>query len=781
MLRSKESPATGLPPRRTARVAPYALALLAVAVAIVLRVLLEPLLGDRIPFVTLFAAVAFVSWHGGRGPALLTLVAGAIGVAVVILQPRYELTVDEPEYVVGLVLYLIVGWVSIVLFESLRKAQQAAEEKRRELAEEVAQRRLAQQALAEREGLLRTTLASIGDAVITADIDGKVMLLNTVAAALTGWTRAEARGQPLAAVFNIVDETTRRTVENPVAKVLREGRIVGLANHTVLIGRDGSERPIDDSAAPIRDGQGRIFGVVLTFREVIEGRRAQAALAASAERFRLAVEAVNGIIYEYDLQTGHVERTRGLFEVLGYRPEEVPHTAAWWWEQIHPEDRPGKSQAFEQATQAAQNLVTQYRVRHKHGRWLHVEDRAVLLRDGAGTPLKLVGCTVDITERKRAEAALREADRRKDEFLAVLSHELRNPLAPIRNALQVLKTQDLADPKLAWSRDVIERQVAHTARLLDDLLDVARITRGQLALRKERIALGAVVARALETSRPAIDAAGHELTVALPDEPIALDADADRLAQVFSNLLNNAAKYTHPGGRIRLGVEREAQAAVVSVADSGLGIAPELRPHLFEMFSQATLVMERAQGGLGLGLALAKRLVEMHGGSIEAHSAGPGQGSDFIVRLPIAAVEPPVVEPARSDDAGERPPTARRSVLIVDDLKDSADSLAMLLEASGYDVHTAYGGEAAIAAAEALEPDVMRLDLGMPKVNGFDVCRVVRSQPWGRDMLLVALTGWGQAEDRHRSRDAGFDAHLIKPVEPAALFALLRASRPECA
>jgi signal transduction histidine kinase/DNA-binding response OmpR family regulator len=376
----------------------------------------------------------------------------------------------------------------------------------------------------------------------------------------------------------------------------------------------------------------------------------------------------------------------------------------------------------------------------------------------------------DLIERLRFEQALKDADRRKDEFLATLAHELRNPLAPISTAVQMLKVTERSDAEAAVSRDVIERQVGQIARLLDDLLDVSRITRDKLELRKSQVTLASVVQSALETSRPLIDEAGHDLTVVLPAEPVYLDADPVRLAQVFSNLLNNAAKYTPEGGRIRLSAERQGNEVVISVKDTGIGIGSDMLPHVFKMFSQTKVALERSQGGMGIGLWLVTNLVEMHGGSIEAHSDSSGQGSEFIVRLPLVVknIVPETVPPSEDEQC-----VRKYRLLVVDDQKHGADILAKLLRKKGQEVHTAYGGEEAIVAAERLRPDVILLDIGMPKVNGYDVCRHIRNQSWGQGMYLVALTGWGQEDDRRRSEEAGFNCHLVKPVNSAVLMKLL--------
>jgi PAS domain S-box-containing protein len=394
----------------------------------------------------------------------------------------------------------------------------------------------------------------------------------------------------------------------------------------------------------------------------------------------------------------------------------------------------------------------------------------------------------DLTEQRRyeelrrtqealraTESRLLQADRRKDEFLATLAHELRNPLAPIRNAMKILKAKGSLDPELVWARDVLDRQTQVMTRLLEDLLDVSRISRDRLELRTERVDLVTVIEAALETSQPVIDASRHQLTVSLPAEPIRLTADPVRLAQVFSNLLQNAARYTEAGGQIQLTAERGEGEVRVSVRDSGVGIPAELLPHIFEIFSQAKPALVSSQSGLGIGLSLVKSLVELHGGSIEARSEGAGRGSEFIVRLPAASVAPAERTPP-SDDEQAAPATYR--ILIVDDNRDSADSLAMYLKIKGHDTSTAYDGEQALQSAETIRPDVVLLDIGMPRLDGYEVCRRMRQQPWGSSTLVVALTGWGQEEDQRRTEEAGFDRHMVKPIEPAALMKLL-ASPPD--
>jgi len=374
---------------------------------------------------------------------------------------------------------------------------------------------------------------------------------------------------------------------------------------------------------------------------------------------------------------------------------------------------------------------------------------------------------------KRSEEMLREADRRKDEFLATLAHELRNPLAPIRTAVALLRTGEPERDKLAYCQDVIERQVGHMARLLDDLLDVSRVSRGTLRLLKERVPVAELIRHATESSHPMIVAGGHHLTTIVAVEPILLDADETRLAQVISNLLNNAARYSEPGSRIRLAVERDGDDAVITVRDNGVGMRPEMLARVFEPFFQIDQSHDRSQGGLGIGLTLVKQIVEIHGGTVTAASDGLGKGCEFTVRLPVArgSAIPAAGRPEDEVEGGMTTPRSR--ILVVDDLRDSTDSLAMMLRAKGHDVRTAYDGYEAVEIALQYRPDVVILDIGMPRLNGYDAARMIREQSSGDSPMLIAVTGWGHDENRLRTKEAGFDHHLVKPVDPAVLTKLL--------
>jgi PAS domain S-box-containing protein len=399
---------------------------------------------------------------------------------------------------------------------------------------------------------------------------------------------------------------------------------------------------------------------------------------------------------------------------------------------------------------------------------------AAPLFDEDGRVRAVIGAHTDITDRKYIEVALRQADRRKDEFLATLAHELRNPLNPIRSALATLRMQSRPASGAQWPGEVIDRQVRQMARLLDDLLDVSRITLNRLELRREHTLLADIVAAAVETSGPLIEANGHQLEVALPAQPIHVDADGTRLSQVFSNLLNNAAKYTDRGGRIRISAKADGGVVCIVVEDNGIGIAPERLAQVFDMFSQEQPALDRSHSGLGIGLALSRALVQMHGGNIEAHSAGRGRGSRFTVLLPIVeskSAAPYDVILATGDGNG-----GARRILVVDDNRDSAESLALYLELLGHTVRMAHDGIEAVSAAAALRPDAVLLDIGLPGQNGYEVARSLRGTAWGRDLLLVAITGWGQEEDKRRARESGFDIHLTKPVDPRTVVDLLQSA-----
>ncbi len=508
-------------------------------------------------------------------------------------------------------------------------------------------------------------------------------------------------------------------------------------------------------------------------------REAGESLRQSEQRLRMALTAARMVTWQWDLAADRVTISKNAADVFGLPPGTSIESSAQGFALIHPEDVERHRATVMEAADECGNYLSLFRiVRPDNGQVIWMEERGHAVGDDAGKAVRLLGVVQDITERHQAEEALREADRRKDEFLATLAHELRNPLAPLRNGLQIMKLARGNAVGTEQARAMMERQLAQLVRLVDDLMDVSRISRGKITLRRERVELARVIQQAVETSRPLIEANGHELTITVPPQSVFVEADPTRLAQVVSNLLNNAAKYTEHGGQITLTVRRRGNEVVISVRDTGVGIPPHMLPRIFEMFTQVDRSLERAQGGLGIGLTLVKQLVELHGGAVEAYSEGHGMGSEFVIRLPVllslAAENPP-------GEGEAAPPRAGHRVLVVDDNADAALSLALMLKIMGSDARTAHDGLEALDVAAAFRPDVILLDIGMPKLNGYEVCRRIRAQPWGKDLLIVALTGWGQDEDKRRAREAGFTSHLVKPLDLAALEKLLSTAKVETA
>ncbi len=499
-----------------------------------------------------------------------------------------------------------------------------------------------------------------------------------------------------------------------------------------------------------------------------EKARADRERAESEERLRLAQSVARVGAWEWDTATDHCFLSPECYELFGVTPEQ-PYRLQDLLARVEPADLPKLREALT-ACLESDSSDFEYRYQHpeKGWRWIHSKTGTVQ----HGGRARVLGIHLDVTERKHAEEALQEINQRKDEFLAMLAHELRNPLAPIRNAAQILRVHAKGNSRLEWARAVIERQSRHLTRLVDDLLDVSRIVRGQITLERNTVELAEVVRNALETARPLVRERRHELTVILPEQPVYLDADLTRLSQVLANLLINAAKYTPEGGRIWLDVQQGQKHLALRVRDTGMGIAPGLLPHVFELFTQGARTLDRAQGGLGIGLTLVKRIVEMHGGIVEARSAGPGCGSEFLVRLPFTE-RPPEPEDERAVIGSMRREGNVR-VLVVDDNVDAAESIAMLLRLEGHDVRSVHGAQAALEAAVVFRPHVVLLDIGLPGMDGYEVARRLRSQPAVQSMRLVAVTGYGQQSDRDRAREAGFDQHLVKPVEPEALQAVLQ-------
>jgi len=886
------------------------------------RLVYANLMGVEAPFILFQVAVLAAAWQGGLKPGLATTV---LVIATGFLSQPTGMTGDALALRLGILVTMSI-LVSLIAERLHLVGRRAEAQKER----------------------LRVTLASIGDAVISTDVAGRVTDVNPAAVILTGWTKAEAKGRALEEVFRIINEETRQVIENPVKKALATNKVVGLANHTVLVAKDGSERHIDDSAAPIHSQVGEVVGYVLVFRDISERRQAEKKIDEQIRLTALRADASASLSGDKDMQAGlqtcaeaivlqldvafariwaldeaedvlvlqasaglytHLNGPHGRVKVGDYKIGRIaksglPHLSndvtrdenisdpAWarregmvafagyplmvgsrmvgvvavfarrklseavladlaslasvvalYIERKRAEETLRNSEAFNRSLM--EGSADCIKVLDINGRLLHMNapglcqmeidnfapfcgqiwscmwpaetipevERGVACARGGkvysfqafcptakGTPrwwdvvvspvrnaqdgqvLRLLSISRDITELKRLEEQLREvaarlsdADRKKNEFLATLSHELRNPLAPIRNALQLVRLAPSKLDVVTQARELMERQLQQMVRLIDDLLEISRISQGKIKLQRERIALSTVLENAVESSRPLIEAFDHELTVSAMPTTVLVDADPTRLAQVFLNLLNNAAKYTEQGGRIRLATHFADGEAVVSVKDTGIGIPADMLPKVFDMFTQVDCSLEKSQGGLGIGLSLVKRLVEMHGGSVEARSDGPGQGSEFVVRLPATER----IENHQDEKKEQVAYVAARRILIADDNEDSADSLGLLLQIMGNDTREVYDGQAALEAAGEFRPEVVLLDIGMPKLNGLETARKLRKLEWAKGIILIALTGWGQEEDVRRSSEAGFNHHMTKPVDTAALMKLLAESDTE--
>jgi PAS domain S-box-containing protein len=502
---------------------------------------------------------------------------------------------------------------------------------------------------------------------------------------------------------------------------------------------------------------------------LVEHERHAVALRDKEERLQFALSAGRMGSWEVDLKTYQMQCSDICKSNFGRSPDDT-FTYEQLFASIHPEDRPRVGQAVEKAIEERSAYDTEYRTQWPDGSLHWILARGSCAYGLDGTPLRISGITLDVTERKRSEEALREADRRKDEFLAMLAHELRNPLAPIRNGLQVLRMTEGDRPVIGKLTDMMQRQVEHLARLVDDLLDVSRITRGKVDLRKEVIDLNDVIVRGVETIRPLIEARRHELLVSQPGKSLYIQADITRMIQVVGNLLNNAAKYSEENSRIELLLEEDGEKVAIRVRDNGVGIAADMLPGIFEIFSQVDRTLDRSQGGLGIGLTLVRSLVEMHEGSVEARSEGLGKGSEFVVRLPLLKQIPSA--PSFSNPLLGEVPLPQR-ILVVDDNIDAADSLALLLQLRGHEIRTANHGLRVVDAVNDFQPGVVLLDIGLPGIDGFEVARRLRAIPHGEALLLIALTGYGQEDDRRRTREAGFNYHLTKPADPSVLEKLL--------
>jgi PAS domain S-box-containing protein len=626
--------------------------------------------------------------------------------------------------------------------------------------------------IARSEDTFRRLVEEVTDyAIFLLDPEGRIASWNKGAQAIKGYTPEEIIGRHFSA-FYPQEAIDRGWPEHELATAARVGRF---EDEGWRLRKDGSRFWASVMITALRDDDGALIGFSKITRDLTERRAQEESVRQSEERFRLLLEGVEDYAIIMLDPEGRVSSwNSGAQRIMGYLASEIlGHSfERFFTTEDRTEGDPGEE--LKRALLNRRSDSQGWRLR-KDGTRFWADIVVTSLYDSEGRLYGFAKVVRDLSERKRMES-LEEQGRHLTEFLAMLAHELRNPLAPIRNALGIMSVSKESAPQISWARDVIERQTAQLTRLVDDLLDVSRITRGKLRLQVAPMNLAAAIQRALESSRPLLDKRGHHVHLALPKEKLLVHGDVTRITQVVVNLLNNAAKYTPEGGDVWVKVAPEGEDAVVRVRDNGTGIAPELIENVFDLFAQGERTLDRSEGGLGIGLTLARRIVMMHGGSISAHSEGPGKGSEFVVRLP--RLDPEAWESGPTGNLERRGAGGKRAILIVDDNRDAAESAAMLLRMAGHDVRIEHDGATAIARATASIPDVMLLDIGLPDMDGYEVANRVRALPGGQAVHILAMTGYGQEADRRRSRESGFNGHLLKPVMPADLFALVDAATP---
>jgi len=639
------------------------------------------------------------------------------------------------------------------------------------IVEDITERKRAEDALRKSQQFTRSVLENLFAFVGVMTADGTLTYANRAPMEAAGIPASEVLGKKFwdCHWWNYSPE-----IQAQLREACERAAGGAIVRYDVPVRMAGDTRVwIDFQVAPLRDTEGRVTHLIPTAMDIAVRRAAEEKLRDSEARFRALTTASSEVLFSMSADWSEMRPLDGR----SFLASAEAGSRTWLRDYNHPEDLSKIMARVRESIRTKSIFELEHRRRRLDGTWGWAFSRAVPILDAHGEITDWFGTASDVTLRKTVEiqsrqlaAELSDADRRKDEFLATLAHELRNPLAPIRNGLQLMKMPGVSAAAAEQIRSMMERQITHMVRLIDDLMDVSRITRGKLLLRTEHVALAVVVNTAVEASRPLVEQMGQELSVTLPQQALTVNADLTRLAQVFLNLLNNAAKYSRPGGHIHLHVEGQGSEVVVSVKDTGIGIAAEQLPHIFEMFAQVDRSLDTSRSGLGVGLALVKRLVEMHGGRVGARSEGLGTGSEFVVRLPLI-VE--VSEVPESGAATERAVRSSLRIMVVDDNRDGADSLAELLTMMGNHTRTAYDGQSGVDAVGEFRPDVILLDIGMPKLNGYEACRRIREQAGGESVVLIALTGWGQDDDRRRSHSAGFDHHMVKPVDPVTLMELL--------
>ncbi len=639
---------------------------------------------------------------------------------------------------------------------------------------DVSERRNMEQAQTDQTVLLQTVTDNATTAIFMTDENGYCNFMNPAAQDLMGFVIDDLDGIPLHKVIHHShpDGSPLDVEDCPIVQTLTSGSEIH-DYETHFVRKDGVFFPASCNAQPIMRS-GNASGIVLEITDLTERKQSQLELEDSEARFSQLADHISQLAWMTREDGWIFWYNRRWYEFTGTTLEEMQ---GWGWKSVHHPDHVSRvEQKFRDHLQAGQPWEDTFPLRGADGEFRWFLSRAMPIRDADGNIVRWFGTNTDIEEAKRLQEELREtaarlseADRRKDEFLATLAHELRNPLAPIRTGLEVLKLAPENEELQASVRETLERQTQQLITLVDDLLDVSRITRGKLHLRKSKVILQDIVDSAIEATRPVIDQARHELIVEVPPEPVELEADPHRLAQVFSNLLNNAAKYTPTEGKIVFTAEQHADTVVVTVEDNGIGIPQEMQENIFRMFAQIERSGSDGESGLGIGLTLVRSLLDLHKGSIEVSSDGPNRGSVFRVELPLMVEDPPPPSAATSNTTGNPTVNSKLNILVVDDNQAAAEMLQMMVRMLGHQVNLAFDGQQAIDAAEKHRPDIILMDIGMPVMTGNEAARHIRKQSWGHDMLLIALTGWGQEEDRRRTRESGFDKHLVKPADPREL------------
>jgi two-component system CheB/CheR fusion protein len=636
---------------------------------------------------------------------------------------------------------------------------------------------------------MASIVANSYDAIIGKTLDGRITSWNQGAERVFGYSAEEVIGQSI----NIIVPEDRRREELDILTALRSGKHVSF-DETVRIRKDGSSVRVSLTVSPIRNSVGEAVGASTIVRDLTASKLAEQAVRENEAHMRLILKAARVGIWDWEMASGKMRWSKNMDELHGKKPGSFQGTFSNAMEYVHPDDRATIEEAIAAAESGDGEYHSEYRVVAHDGRIIWIESKGQILRDTVGGPKRMAGVCMDITERRVADEALRinetmlrtqteelaTAHRQKDEFLAMLAHELRNPLAPISNAVQLLKIQDKAqhEKTLPWAIDVIDRQVVLISRLVDDLLDVARITRGHIELQTELVDLRSLIDQVVRSASAWFDAKQQHFEVYYPEQPIIVDADTTRMVQAVTNILNNASKFTSQFGTITLRVYCQSDEAVIAVADNGIGISADMLPHVFELFTQADRSLDRRQGGLGLGLSLVRKMVEMHGGHVLANSPGMGRGSEFFIHLPLAAAPANVAARISHHDKPQCPEVARSlRVLVVDDNAQSTDAMAMLMKNLGHTVRTAYSGPEALMVAGDFLPDIVFLDIGLPLMDGYEVAKKLRAR-FGSGTNLIALTGYAPQQGGRWPAPVDFDQYILKPVSLDKLMSLLVAGAP---